>query len=87
VPKRRAHHIVACLVTEDAVRISIGFIKNFQVVTAINYNTATHLQSLHANLFILFAYSVLLNHTLQIKPSIHTLHLHRQTSCILLVYD
>jgi hypothetical protein len=65
-----------------------GSINHLQVVTTINYNTVTHLQSLHANLFNLFAavfmYSVSLNHTLQIKPSINTLHLHRQTPCILL---
>jgi hypothetical protein len=65
----------------------IGSITILQVVNTINYNTATHLQSLHANLFTLYAYSVSLNHTLQIKPSIYTLHLHRQISRILLVYE
>jgi hypothetical protein len=58
----------------------IGFMNNLQVLTTINYNTVTHLQSLHSNLFTLsaavFTYSVSLNHTLQIKPSSHTLHLH-----------
>jgi hypothetical protein len=58
----------------------IGFMNNPQVVTTINYNTVTHLQSLHANLFTLsgavFTYSVSLNHTLQIKSSVHTISLH-----------
>jgi hypothetical protein len=69
-------------------RSLIGFINNLQVVTTINHNTVTHLQPLHATLFTLsaavFTYSVSLNHTLQIKPSVHTSHIHRQTSCILL---
>jgi hypothetical protein len=58
----------------------IGFINNLQFITTINYNTVTHSQSLHANLFtlsaVVFTYSISLNHTLQIKPSILTLHLH-----------
>jgi hypothetical protein len=65
-----------------------GFINHTQVVTTITYNTVTHLrnlQSLHSDLFILSpvvsAYSVSLNHTLQIKPSVHTLNFHKQTSC------
>jgi hypothetical protein len=66
--------------TGTPFRLFTGFITMLQVVTTINYNTVTHLQSLHANLFTLsaavFTYSVSLNHTFQIEPSIHTLHLH-----------
>jgi hypothetical protein len=69
----------------------IGFINNPQVVDTITYNTVTHLhnlQSLHANTpslsAVVFTYSASLNHAHQIKPSIHTLHFHGQTSCILL---
>jgi hypothetical protein len=56
----------------------IGFINHLQVVTMINYNIVTHLQLLHANfslyLSVLIAHS--LDHTLQIKPSNHKIHLH-----------
>jgi hypothetical protein len=75
--------IIMIMVTGTPFGLLIGFINNLQVVTILTYNTVTHLQSLHANLFTLFAYSVSLNHTLQIKHSVHTLHRHRQTSCIL----
>jgi hypothetical protein len=61
----------------------IGFINHLQVVTTINYNTVPdshNLQSQHAHLFtlsaVVFMYSVSLNHTLQIKPSVHTISLH-----------
>jgi hypothetical protein len=64
-------------------RLLIGFIRSSLVTTTINYNTVPNLhnlQSLHANLFtlsaVVFTYSVSLNHTLQIKPSIHTISLH-----------
>jgi hypothetical protein len=76
---------------ETPFGLLIGFINNLKVVTTLTYNTVTHLHSLHTNLFTLsaavFTYSVSLSHTLQIKPSVHNLHLHRQTSYILLVYD
>jgi hypothetical protein len=65
-----------------------------QVVTTILYYTIArlhNLQSLRTNLLtlsaVVFTYSVSLNQSLQIEPSIHTLHLHKQTFRILLVYD
>jgi hypothetical protein len=74
--------IITCLATGTPFGLLIDFINNLQVVTTINYHTVTHLQSLHANIFtlsaVVFMYSVSLNHTLHRKPSIHTLHLHRQ---------
>jgi hypothetical protein len=54
---------------ETPFGLLIGFINHLQVVTTINYNTVTHLQSLHANLLslcvVVFTYSVSLNQTLQ----------------------
>jgi hypothetical protein len=48
-------NIVTSLAIGTLFRLLIGFIDNLQVVTTINYNTVTHLQSLYANLFILSA--------------------------------
>jgi hypothetical protein len=54
------YSIVACLGTEDAVRIGNWFYYNLHVVTTITYYTATHLHSLqavHSNIPILFGAS------------------------------
>jgi hypothetical protein len=68
----------------------VAFNTILRVETTINYNTVTHLQSLHTNLFTLsaavFTYSVSLNHKLQIESSSHTLHLHIFTSLHLHIF-
>jgi hypothetical protein len=79
-----------CYATGDAVQIVNWFYCNLISRNYdYNYNTVTHLQSLHANLFSLsvavFMYSVSLNHTLQIKPSIHTSQTDLLYSSVLLV--
>jgi hypothetical protein len=63
-------------------RLLIGFINCLQVVTTITYYTIVHLHNLQlprTNLLTLSAVVLIthsLDHTLQIKPSIRTLHLH-----------
>jgi hypothetical protein len=78
-----SNNIVTCLGTGDG--LLIGFIKNFQVVTSLNYNTVTQLKIITHQSFHSYRDPVSLNHTLQIKPSIHTLT--QAGLYILLVYD
>jgi hypothetical protein len=72
-----------CSATGTPFGLVIGFINNLQVLTTITYYTIARLHTLQplcTNLLtfsaVVFTYSVSLNQTLQIKPSIHTISLH-----------
>jgi hypothetical protein len=68
---------------KNPFRLLIGFINNLQVVSALTYYTIArlhNLESLLTNLLTLsalvFTYSVSLNQTFQVQPSVHTQSLH-----------
>jgi hypothetical protein len=71
-------YIVTCHATVDAVRIVNCFINNLQAVTTLI--TMLHIYNYYTPIFSICHIP---HHTLPIKPSIHTISLHRQTSLLL----